>query len=76
MMQTEDVRTMANTRQMSRDLQEIKVLRHTMGNYIMRATLRAKTIKELPLLNPWTSVDVAIVKEGASRALADHGQGE
>jgi hypothetical protein len=59
---------------MSRDLQEIKkVLRHTTGNYIMQATLRAKTTKELPLLNTWTSVDDAIVKEGASRALADHG---
>jgi hypothetical protein len=42
----------------------------------MRATLRAKIKKELPLLNPWTSVDDAIVKEGASRALADHSQGE
>jgi hypothetical protein len=47
-----------------------------MGNYIMRAMLRAKITKELPLLNPWTSVDDAIVKEGASRALADHGQRE
>jgi hypothetical protein len=46
------------------------------GNYIIWATLRAKIAKELPLLNPWTSVDDAIVKEGASRALADHGQGE
>jgi hypothetical protein len=47
-----------------------------MGNYIIRATLRAKITKGLPLLNPWTSVDDAIVKEGASRVLADHGQGE
>jgi hypothetical protein len=65
------------TQQMSRDLQEIKeVFRHTTGNYIMRAMLRAKTTKELPLLNPWASVDDAFVREGASRALADHGQGE
>jgi hypothetical protein len=47
-----------------------------MGNYIIWATLRAKITKELPLLNPWTSVDDATVKEGASRALANHGQGE
>jgi hypothetical protein len=47
-----------------------------MGNYITRATLRAKITKEFPLLNPWTSVDDAVVKEGALRALADHGQGE
>jgi hypothetical protein len=46
------------------------------GNYIIRATLRAKITKELPVLNPWTSVDDAIVKERASRALADHGQGK
>jgi hypothetical protein len=76
-MQTEDVHMMANTRQMSRDLQETKeVLRHTTGDYIVRATLRTKTTKELPPLSPWTSVDGAIVKEGALRALADHGQGE
>jgi hypothetical protein len=63
---------------MSRDLQETKeVLRHTTGDYIIRATLRAKTTKELPSPpSPWNSVDDAIVKEGASRALADHGQGE
>jgi hypothetical protein len=68
---------MANTQQMSRNLQETKeVLRHTTGDYIMWATLRAKTTKELPPLSPWTSVDDVIVKEGASRALADHGQGE
>jgi hypothetical protein len=49
MMQIEDVHTMANTQQMSRDLQETKeVLRYTTGDYIMRATLRAKTTKELP----------------------------
>jgi hypothetical protein len=61
---------------MSRDLQEVKeVLKHTMGDYIMRAMLRAKTTKELPP-RPWTSVDDAVVKEGALRALADHGQGE
>jgi hypothetical protein len=68
---------MANTRQMSRDLQETKeVLRHTMGDYIIWATLRAKTTKNSPPLSPWTSVDGAVVKEGASRVLADHGQGE
>jgi hypothetical protein len=51
MMQIEGVHTMANTRQMSRDLQETKeVLRHTMGDYIIWATLRAKTTKELPPL--------------------------
>jgi hypothetical protein len=27
-------------------------------------------------LSPWTSIDEAVVKEGASRAPADHGQGE
>jgi hypothetical protein len=27
-------------------------------------------------VSPWTFVDEAVVKEGASRALADHGQGE
>jgi hypothetical protein len=27
-------------------------------------------------LSPWTSVDEAVVKEGAPWALADHGQGE
>jgi hypothetical protein len=48
-MQIEDVHAMANTQQMSRNLQETKeVLRHIMGDYIMRATLRAKTTKELP----------------------------
>jgi hypothetical protein len=46
-----------------------------MGDYIMWATLRAKTTKELPP-SPWSSVDDAVVEEGASRALADHGQGE
>jgi hypothetical protein len=57
-------------------LQETKeVLKHTTGDYIIWATLRAKTTKELPL-SPWTSVDVAVVKEGASGALANHGQGE
>jgi hypothetical protein len=76
-MQIEDVHTMANTQQMSRDLQETKeVIGHTTGDYIIRATLRAKTTKELPPLSPGTSVDDAVVKEGASRALADHGQGE
>jgi hypothetical protein len=76
-MQIEDIHTMANTQQMSRDLQETKAfLRHTTCNYIIRATLRAKTTKELPPLSPWTSVDDAIVKEGASRTLANHGQGE
>jgi hypothetical protein len=49
MMQTEDVHMMANTQQMSRNLQETKeLLRHTTGDYIMRATLRAKTTEELP----------------------------
>jgi hypothetical protein len=77
MMQTEDVHTMANTQQMIRDLQETKeVLRHTTCDYITWATLRAKTTKELPPLSPWTSVDGAIVKKGALRVLADHGQGE
>jgi hypothetical protein len=58
-------------------LQEIKrVLKHTTGNYIIWATLRAEIAKELPLLSPWTSADDAIVKEGASRVPADHGQGE
>jgi hypothetical protein len=53
MIQIEDVHTMANTRHMSRDLQETKeVLRHTMGDYIIRATLRAKTTKELPPSKP------------------------
>jgi hypothetical protein len=48
-MQTEDVHAMANIQQTSRDLQETKeVLRHTTGDYIMRATLGAKTTKELP----------------------------
>jgi hypothetical protein len=62
---------------MSRNLQETKeVLRHTTGDYIIRATLGAKTTKELPPLSPWTSIDGAVVKEGASRVLADHGQGE
>jgi hypothetical protein len=76
-MQIEDVHTMANAQQMSRDLQETEVLRHTTGDYIIRATLRAKTTKELPPpLSPWTSVDGAVAKEGASRVLADHGQGE
>jgi hypothetical protein len=77
-MQTEDVHTMANTQQMSRNLQESKeVLRHTTGDYIMPATLRAKTTKELPPpLSPWISVDDVVVQEGAPRALADHGQGE
>jgi hypothetical protein len=32
--------------------------------------------KRTPPLSPWTSVDNAVVKEGASRVLADHGQGE
>jgi hypothetical protein len=27
-------------------------------------------------LSPWTSVDEAVVKEGALRALTNHGQGE
>jgi hypothetical protein len=58
-------------------LQEIKrVLKHTADNYIIWATLRAKIAKELPLLSPWTSADNAIIEEGASRACADHGQGE
>jgi hypothetical protein len=49
MMQTEVIHAMANTQQMNRNLQETKeVLRHTTGDYIMRATLRAKTTKELP----------------------------
>jgi hypothetical protein len=48
-MQIEDIHAMAKTQQTSRDLQETKeVLRHTMGDYIMRATLRAKITKELP----------------------------
>jgi hypothetical protein len=46
------------------------------GNYIIWATLRAEIAKELPLLSPQTSVDDAIVEEGASRACANHGQGE
>jgi hypothetical protein len=76
-MQIEDIHTMANTQQMSRDLQETKaVLRHTTDDYIIRATLRAKTTKELPPLCPWTSVDGAIFKEGALRTLANHSQGE
>jgi hypothetical protein len=50
-MQTKDVHAMANTQQMSRNLQETKeVLRHTTGDYIIRAMLRAKTTKELPPL--------------------------
>jgi hypothetical protein len=58
-------------------MQEIKrVLKHTAGNYIVRATLRAEIAKELPLLSPWTSADDAIVGEGASGARANHGQGE
>jgi hypothetical protein len=48
-MQIEDIHAMANTQQMNRNLQETKeVLRHTTGDYIMRATLRAKTTKEPP----------------------------
>jgi hypothetical protein len=62
---------------MGRHLQETKeVLRHTTGDYIIWATLRAKTTKGLPPLSPWTSVDDVVVKEGASRALANYGQGE
>jgi hypothetical protein len=58
-------------------LQEIKqVLKHTVGNYIIWATLRAEIAKELPLLSPQTSADDAIVEEGASMARANHGQGE
>jgi hypothetical protein len=52
-------------------LQEIKrVLKHTVGNYIIWATLRAEIAKELPLLSPRTSADNDIIKEGASRARA------
>jgi hypothetical protein len=48
-MQTEDVHAIANTQQMKRDSQEVKeVLKHTTGGYIVWATLRAKTTKELP----------------------------
>jgi hypothetical protein len=48
-MQTEDIHAMANTQQMNRNLQKIKeVIRHTTGDYIMQAMLRAKITKELP----------------------------
>jgi hypothetical protein len=58
-------------------LQEIKrVLKHTEGNYIIWATLRAEIAKELPLLSPRTSADDAIIEEGALRVRANHGQGE
>jgi hypothetical protein len=43
---------------------------HNMGH------AKGQDNKRNSLLSPRTSVDEAVVKEGALRALADHGQGE
>jgi hypothetical protein len=53
-----------------------KFLSHTMGGYIVRATLRAEVTKGLPFSTPQTPVGDDAVEREVSGRLASHGQGE